>query len=320
MRVSAKKRIFLLAIILLTSVVFGIYKGSVNISFLELLSKENQQILYLRIARVILGIFVGAGLGVCGVVLQAILRNPLAEPYLLGTSSGAGLGAVVAIILGFSSIHLPFVAFFGALLSVILVYNLAREDSKIPVQSLILSGVIVAIAFSGITVFLISISSNEALHGIMWWLLGNLQVYEPKLLLLVGVIVMFGIILISILSQDLNAISIGEEEAVHLGIDIEKIKKILFLLTSLITGVLVSVSGIIGFVGLIIPHIMRFMVGPNHRVLVPATCLGGAAFLVLCDAFSRSLFSPIEIPIGVITSLIGAPIFIILLKRRQRVK
>lgn len=317
---SQKRKIVFLAVILSAAILLGISKGALSIPFLKLFSEENQQILYLRIARIILGILVGAGLGACGVTLQAILRNPLAEPYLLGISSGAGLGAITAIILGFSGTYLPFTAFFGALLSIVLVYNLAKEDGKIPVQSLILSGVIVAIALSGIIVFLTSVSGNEALHGIMWWLLGSLQIYELKLLLVVACIVILGIVSIFIFSQDLNAISIGEEEAIHLGIETETVKKLLFLITSLITGALVSVSGMIGFVGLIVPHMMRLAVGPNHKVLIPATCLGAAAFLVLCDALSRSLLPPIEIPIGVITSLIGAPIFIILLKRKQRVK
>jgi iron complex transport system permease protein len=317
---STKIKILFLSIILLAAILLGISKGSINIPIFKLFSKEYQPILYLRVARVILGILVGAGLGVCGVVLQAILRNPLAEPYLLGTSSGAGLGSIVAIILGISSIYLPFVAFFGALLSIILVYILAKEGNRIPVQSLILAGVIVAIAFSGLIIFLVSISSNPAMHGMMWWLLGSLQIYELKLLFMVAGIVILGIILIFIFAQDLNAISIGEEEAVHLGIEIEKIKRALFLITSLITGVLVSVSGVIGFVGLIIPHIARLIVGPNHKILIPATCLTAAAFLVLCDMLSRSLLPPLEIPIGVVTSLIGAPIFIILLKRKQRIK
>jgi iron complex transport system permease protein len=317
---STKIKILFLSIILLAAILLGISKGSINIPIFKLFSKEYQPILYLRVARVILGILVGAGLGVCGVVLQAILRNPLAEPYLLGTSSGAGLGSIVAIISGISSIYLPFVAFFGALLSIILVYILAKEGNRIPVQSLILAGVIVAIAFSGLIIFLVSISSNPAMHGMMWWLLGSLQIYELKLLFMVAGIVILGIILIFIFAQDLNAISIGEEEAVHLGIEIEKIKRALFLITSLITGVLVSVSGVIGFVGLIIPHIARLIVGPNHKILIPATCLTAAAFLVLCDMLSRSLLPPLEIPIGVVTSLIGAPIFIILLKRKQRIK
>jgi iron complex transport system permease protein len=227
---------------------------------------------------------------------------------------------VVAIIFGLSSAYLPLAAFLGALLSIILVYNLAREKHKIPVESLILSGVIVAMAFSGVIVFLTSISSNEALHGMLWWLLGSLGVYDFKLLLSVAAIVILGMSAIIIFSRDLNAISIGEEEAIHLGINLELMKKLLFFLTSFITGAIVSISGMIGFVGLIIPHMMRSYIGPDHRLLIPATCLGSAAFLVFCDTLARSLFPPVEIPIGVLTSLIGAPVFILLLRNRRKVK
>jgi iron complex transport system permease protein len=154
----------------------------------------------------------------------------------------------------------------------------------------------------------------------MWWLWGSLQVYDFKLLFIVGAIVILGILTIFIFSQDLNAISIGEEEAIHLGISTETIKKTLFLITAFITASLVCICGIIGFVGLIIPHIMRLVVGPNHKVLIPSTCLAAAIFMVICDVFSRTLFSPLEMPIGVITAIFGAPIFIILLKRKQKVR
>ncbi len=320
MRINPRVKIVLLAVILLAAVFIGISKGSSKITLLELFNPSNQKILQLRIARVILGILVGSGLAVCGVALQAILKNPLAEPYLLGTSSGAGLGAVSSIFLGLSAAYIPIYAFLGALLSIVFVYNLAREGNRIPIQSLILSGVIVGVASSGIVIFLVSLSPNEALHGILWWILGNLQVYDLKLLVTVGIIVLSGIAALIILSQDLNAISLGEQEAIHLGINAESLKKILFLITALITGALVSISGIIGFVGLIIPHIMRLIVGPNHKVLIPATALAAAAFLVLCDTLARTLFAPVEVPIGVITSLIGAPVFIVLMKKGRKVK
>src|SRR3989338_1352074 len=318
MKISLK--ISLLLIILIVAILLAITNGSVNIPLSELLLKENWQVLYLRILRILVAIIAGSGLAVSGIGLQAILRNPLAEPYLLGTSSGAGLGAVIAIILGISSIYLPLAAFFGAILSIILVYQLAKQGSRIPVQSLILSGVIVSIALSGIMVFLISVSPNEALHGIMWWLWGSLQFYDPKLLLLVGMVVALGTFAVFIFSQDLNAISIGDEEAIHLGINTETIKKILFFITSLITAGIVSICGVIGFVGLIIPHLTRLIVGPNHKTLIPASCVCAAAFMVICDIFSRTLFTPLEIPIGIITAFLGAPVFIILLKIKQRVK
>ncbi|MFH0912758.1 MAG: iron ABC transporter permease [Candidatus Omnitrophota bacterium] len=320
MRQSLRNKILLLFIILISVILMGVFKGSVNIAFSELLLKINKPILYLRLFRILVGIIAGSGLAVSGIVLQAILKNPLAEPYLLGTSSGAGLGAVIAIITGISGIYLPLAAFIGAILSIILVYNLARQKNKIPPQSLILSGVIVSIAFSAIIIFLISLSGNEALHGITWWLWGSLQVYDFKLLFIVSAIVIIGISVIYMFSQDLNAISLGEEEAMHLGIDIESVKKALILIISLITASLVCICGIIGFVGLIIPHMMRLIVGPNHKILIPTTCLAAAIFMVACDIISRTLFPPLEIPIGVITAILGAPVFILLLKIKQRIR
>jgi iron complex transport system permease protein len=188
------------------------------------------------------------------------------------------------------------------------------------VQSLILSGIAVSIALSAVIVFLVSTSTNEALHGMMWWLWGSLQVYDFKFLSVVGAVVAFGISVVFILAQDLNAISIGDEEAVHLGINSENVKKILFFVTSMITASLVSICGIIGFVGLIVPHTMRIVVGPNHKVLIPSTCIAASIFMIACDMFSRTLFSPLEIPIGVITALLGAPVFIFLLKKKQKVR
>jgi iron complex transport system permease protein len=315
-----KSKFLLLFLILILAVLLGIAKGSVNIPLGELFFKANQPIIMLRVFRIIVGIIAGMGLAVSGIVLQAILRNCLAEPYLLGTSSGAGLGAVLAIVMGIAGVYLPLMAFIGAVLSVVLVYNLARENNKIPEQSLILSGVIVSVALSAVIIFLISISPNEVLHGVAWWLWGSLQVYDFKLLGIVTFIVLAGVAVIYIFSQDLNAISIGEEEALHLGVNIETIKRVLIIVTSLITASVVCICGIIGFVGLMIPHMMRLVVGPNHKVLIPATCLAAGIFMVVCDTLSRTLFPPLEIPIGVITAILGAPVFIYLLKRRQKVR
>lgn len=320
MKTAPKKIFIILGLILTAAVIAGISFGSVAIPLKEITLAENRPIILLRFSRVVLAVFVGAGLASSGAALQAVLRNPLAEPYLLGASSGAGLGAVSGLLLGLSTVYLPLAGFLGALFSIVLVYNLAKESGRIPVQSLILSGVVIAIAFTGLTVFLISSASREAVHGVLWWLLGSLQVYDPWLLTVCGVVVILGAGAIFFLSQDLNAISLGEEEALHLGIEIEKVKKILFFVTSVVTGAIVSVSGMIGFAGLIVPHMMRLLVGPNHKKLIPACCLAGAAFLVVCDVFSRSIMAPTEIPIGVITSLVGAPVFILLLKRRQKVK
>lgn len=314
-----KRKLLMLLLLLVAVVILGLLKGAVNIPVANLLLKDNQAIFSLRLLRILAAILLGSGLAVSGIALQAILRNPLAEPYLLGTSSGAGLAAVSAVILGVSRIYMPLAAFLGAVVSIIIVYNLARERGIIADKSLILSGVIISVAFSSLIVFLVSLFGNEAMHEMNWWLWGSLQVYDYKLLLLVAFPVILGIGIIYLFAQDLNAISIGEEEAMHLGIDVQNIKKILILITALITASLICICGIIGFVGLIVPHMMRLIVGPNHKVLIPTTCLAAAVFIILCDLLSRTLFSPIEIPIGVITAIIGAPVFIILLKKGKRI-
>ena len=313
------KKILILIFILAAVIVLGIVSGSVKIPLSDLFLQDNRAIISLRFLRIFTAVIAGAGLAVSGVVLQAILRNSLAEPYLLGTSSGAGLGAALSIMMGVSAVFLPVAAFCGAILSIILVYNLAKQNGKIAEQSLILSGVIVSVAFSAIIVFLLSISTKEMLHSFSWWLWGSLQVFDFKLLCGVSLIVAAGILAIYLFSQDLNAISLGEEEAIHLGIDIETVKLILIMITALISASLVCICGIIGFVGLIVPHMMRLVVGPNHKILIPMTIIAAAIFMVTCDIISRSVFPPLEIPIGVITAIIGAPIFIFLLKSKQKV-
>ncbi len=314
-----KKSFLILFVLLCIAIVFGLIKGAVNMPLADLLLRDNHAIFNLRLLRVIAALLVGSGLAVSGIALQAILRNPLAEPYLLGTSSGAGLAAVIAVIIGVSRIYMPLAAFLGAALSIIIVYNLSRERGAIADKSLILSGVIISVAFSAIIVFLVSLFGNEAMHEMNWWLWGSLQVYDYKLLILVAVPVLLGIGIIYLFAQDLNAISMGEEEAIHLGIDTQNIKRILIFITALITASLICICGIIGFVGLIVPHMMRLLVGPNHKILIPTTCLAACVFMVICDLIARTLFSPLEIPIGVITAMIGAPVFIILLKKGRRI-
>ncbi len=312
------KKMLALAGLLLIAVVLGLVLGAVPIPLDGLLLEANRPILDMRLMRVATAMLAGCGLAASGIALQAILRNPLAEPYLLGTSSGAGLGAIIAIVLGVSSVYMPLAAFAGAISSIILVYNLAREGGKIRDKSLILAGVIVSIALSALIVFLISISGERAMHEMSWWLWGSMQTYDYRLICLAALPVIAGVMAIYCFAQDLNAISMGEEEALHLGIEIQNIKKILILITALITASLICVCGIIGFVGLIVPHMMRKITGPNHRVLIPAACVAAAAFMVVCDIVSRTLFAPVEIPIGVITALIGAPVFIVLLKTGKR--
>lgn len=278
-------------------------------------------IIRLRLARTMLAAVAGAGLSVAGVVFQALLRNPLAEPYVLGISSGAGLGAALAIILGLSAVGawtLPAVAFGGALATILLVYGLAQTNSgTAPVHTLLLSGAIVNAVLGSILMFLVSVAPSEDLHNVVWWLLGNLQVFDWQLLQVVAAVVAVGLTITVLFARDLNLMTLGEEPAAHLGLHVERTKKIFFLVASLMTGATVAGCGLIGFVGLIVPHSVRLTIGPDHRRLVPASALAGATFLVLADSFARTAIAPLEIPIGVITALLGGPFFLFLLRRRK---
>jgi iron complex transport system permease protein len=311
--------IFLLSFgILVFASFLAITKGAVKIPLSEFFSEQYRAIIFLRFWRVFLAFIVGAGLAVSGVVLQALLRNPLAEPYLLGTSGGAGLAAVVGVGLGVSYLWLPGIAFLGAIGAVSLVYLIAQHQNRISQQSLILSGVIISVFLSAIIVAIITLSPDEVMHGLSWWLWGSLRLYHPGLIVFVSAITFICIFILYGFSHELNALSLGEEEALHLGVDIEKVKKALFLLTSLITAAIVSVSGVIGFVGLLIPHATRLIIGSNHKILIPLSVMTAASFMIICDLLARTVVAPIEIPIGVITALLGAPLFITLLKKTNK--
>lgn len=281
-------------------------------------------ILKIRFPRVASAIMVGAALSLSGAVLQALLRNPLADPFILGISSGAALGAVLAILLGlgtslFGPYATPGLAFVGALITIFLVYFISRVEGRVPTQTMLLSGVIVNSFFSAIVMFLISATSNEKLHGVTFWLMGNLEFLSFQLFQPILVFLLAGGLLLYNLARDLNLLSLGEETAGQLGVDVERLKKISFLLTSLITGAVVSVSGLIGFVGLIIPHLVRLLWGPDHRFLLPASAILGGLFLLGADTLGRTIIAPNEIPVGVITALSGAPFFIYLLRKKGHV-
>jgi iron complex transport system permease protein len=257
--------------------------------------------------------------------LQALLRNPLADPYVLGISSGAGLGAVISIaagaganFLGISAV--PACAFAGAVCAMILVYNLSRSGGRLLIQSMLLAGVIVGSVLSSMLMFIVSVSEREAIHDVLWWLLGDLQVFDVGMLYVVGVVVIAGTLCTFFFARHLNAITLGEEEAHHLGVNVEADKRILFILSSLLSGSIVSACGVIGFVGLIIPHTVRLIVGPDHRILLPSAAICGAIFLVICDTVARTILLPAEVPIGVITALVGGPFFIVLLKKREIIR
>ncbi len=300
-----------LFILLAASIALALFTGPAELS---------KNIFLLRAMRVLTGVTAGAGLASCGAAFQAILRNPLAEPYILGISSGAGLGAVLAALFFGSAVFLPLPAFLGAAATIFLVYNLSRTAGKISVHGLLLSGVMINIMFSSFILFLISTAKTPILHDSMWWLLGNLQLFDRNLLMIALITTVCGITIFVAYSKELDAISIGEEEAIHLGIDTERIKRLIFVSASLITAGLVSACGLIGFIGLIVPHMARALVGPNHRRLIPASAILGAALLVLSDTLAKIVMQPVEIPVGVVTALLGGPFFLFLLKKSRRVR
>jgi len=276
----------------------------------------------IRLPRVLLGALVGASLSIAGAAFQGMFKNPMADPYVIGISSGAALGATIAIVLkvnfillGFSGISL--FAFIGALATVLIVYNIARIKNKVPITTLLLAGVAVGQFLTAIMSFIMVISDRDMVK-ITYWTLGSLagKGWEPVLKMTIPAILCM--IVICFFARELNILLTGEESAQSLGIDVERIKTYILLLGTFITAISVSVSGIIGFVGLIIPHIVRLIFGPDHRILLPSSALLGSIFMIFADTLARTLISPIEIPVGIITALFGGPFFIYLLRTRKK--
>lgn len=276
----------------------------------------------MRLPRVVLGFIVGASLSIAGAAFQGLLRNPLADPYTIGVSSGAALGATVAIFLqnSFGLFFLggvPFFAFLGAILALLFVYNLSRVGNNIPVVTLLLAGVVVS-SFLSAVISLLMLSAGEHIRGIFFWLVGGLSLKTWSHVIMVLPYVIIGSSVIFYWSRDLNVILLGEEAASNLGIEVNRVKKIILVAASLITGAVVSVSGMIGFVGLIIPHAVRMIVGPDHRILIPTSALVGGIYLIWVDSAARTLMAPIEMPVGIITAFLGAPFFIYLLRTKRK--
>ena len=282
---------------------------------------EEVIIIEVRLPRILAAVLVGAALATAGSVFQGIFRNPMADPYVIGVSSGAALGGALAIVLkldialfGFTAV--PTLAFASALITVFLVYNIAKVGSKIPVTTLLLSGIAVSIFLSAI-VSTLKLLAGQELHALVFWLMGGFSHVKWEEIASVWLLIVFGVSAVYLFARDLNLMSLGEEEAQHLGVDVEKSKKILLALGCLMTAAAVSIGGLIGFVGLIVPHLTRILVGPDHRVLIPTALLTGSIFLVLCDTSARIIFLPAELPVGIITALSGGPFFIYLLRRRR---
>ncbi len=318
----------ILLVLLFLTILFSLSAGTAEVSLgqvMKLLSGRGGDldtagliIFKIRLPRIILAGLVGFSLSIGGVVFQALLRNPLADPFILGVSSGGAFGAVVGIIFGFGfRFGIPVMAFGGSLLTVFMVMIVGKRGMGMESSTILLTGVIINAFFTAIIMFFISSAVDDRLHSMLFWLYGDLsQSYYTQSAIIMPVVLVAFMVLYRF-SRHLNIITAGEDTALQLGVDVEKAKKVSFLVVSLSIGLVVSFSGLIGFVGLIIPHLARMAWGSDHRLLIPVSAIGGAIFLIVSDTIARTIISPSELPVGVITAFIGAPFFIYLLRSRN---
>ena len=276
---------------------------------------------YIRLPRMLVGVLVGAALGISGAVMQGIFSNPLADPGLIGISSGAATGAVLSIALGAASgsmFAMPAFAFCGSICAVCLTVFLAMRNGKIPVMTLLLAGVAVGMLLGAITSGLLTFMNEQKLQQYLFWMVGGLDYRRWEHVYLAVGLVLCGIVIMCMLARHLNILVLGETEAKAVGMPVTAFRMGLLFVAAMTTATSVCVSGNIGFVGLVIPHMMRMLIGPDHRVLLPASALGGAAFLVFCDSLGRVIMPPAEVRVGIMTAFLGTPYFLYLLRRMQK--
>ncbi len=332
------KWVFVLTVFLFIGAVFSLSIGSVSIPFRQVLALLfgidtggghsatggiYHTILFdIRLPRILLALAVGGALSVSGVLLQGMFRNPLVEPYTLGISGGAALGVSLSIVFGLNRVlgnfSLSVSGFIGALLVILFVWTVAMKKGALKIQSVLLTGVMISFILSSLILLIMALSRTEDLHGIVFWIMGSLQGHDWFFVKLALVISFAGLIISYFFCFKLNALSVGEEAAMHLGIDVEKTKKGLFILASILTGMSVSVAGIIGFIGLVVPHFVRMFISSDHRFLLISSFILGGGFLILCDTLARTIASPIELPVGVITGLIGGVGFVYALMKLEK--
>lgn len=284
-------------------------------------SMEYAVLSHIRIPRMLLAIAIGGSLSLAGVILQGIYHNPLVEPYTLGISGGASLGVTLAIVSGvysYYTLSLPFFGFIGAFLTIFLVYSLSIKNGVVSVTRMLLIGVMISFVSSSLVMFLMSVTATENIHGIIFWTMGSLNESNPYLVYGMLIVSLSAILVSYFFAIPLNALRLGEAKARHLGVDTQLIIRLLFILTSLLTGSCIAVGGVIGFVGLIIPHFTRLWLGTDYRGLLLGSFLTGGLFLLLCDMLARTIVSPNELPIGVITGIFGGISFIFILSRQQK--
>jgi iron complex transport system permease protein len=317
----------ILIALLAVSVVAGVRFGSVPLGTGEVLAVltgggepiPRDIVLGLRLPRVLLGVLVGGGLAISGATFQALLRNPLAEPYILGISGGASVGAVLVLAFGWAaagSWALPLAAFAGAILAIAMVFGVATATGRaMDVRVLLLAGVVVAAFFSACITLILSISPARTIQSAVLWIMGSLASASWRGVLLTAAYTLPATLVLLAFARPLNLMAIGEETAAYLGAEVERVKRSALLVAALITASGVAVAGVIGFVGLIVPHAVRMLVGSDHRALMPLSFLAGGAFLTVADLVARLALAPAEIPIGVITAFVGVPFFLLLLRR-----
>jgi iron complex transport system permease protein len=310
------KLLLLMVAMLAAAIAVALMLGSESIAVTQMTDQQRAILFDIRMPRVLLGACVGASLAVAGAALQALLRNPLAEPYLLGVSNGAALGTLIAFVFldGITGAR-PLLAFAGAGIATFAVYQMAKSRAGMNVERLVLSGVIVTTFLSSIIVLLTSLLDAARLRGYTFWLLGDLSqaTYDGFYLTLAAATA--GTILLSSQARALNLMMIGERDAFDFGVEVGRVRLIVFAASSMLVGTAVAASGSVGYVGLIVPHLVRLAIGSDNRLVVPLSAFAGAIFVVLADTVSRTAIAPRELPVGAITALIGAPLFIYLLKR-----
>jgi iron complex transport system permease protein len=333
----AKFVIFLLTLALCLITLFSLTIGSSNISLTAVLwaliegkpigLKEQAILLDIRAPRTVMGLLVGASLAVSGAIMQGLFRNPLADPGLIGVSSGAGLGAVSAIVIGgllpgavlhsVGGFLVPIAAFIGGWGCMLILYKIATRQGRTSVAVMLLAGLALSAFAAALSGLLIYFSNDSQLRNLTFWNLGSIASAHWGSLIIAGPLMLISLLLAPLLASGLNRLALGESAAMHLGVSVQRLKRASFLLVGVSVGVAVAVSGAIGFIGIIVPHLLRLVIGPNHRYLLPAAALLGAITLLLADMLSRTLIAPAELPIGIVMAILGGPFFIYLLLRNR---
>jgi len=305
------------------SILSSLFIGSSSMSVSQVLdvllregSSLHQTLVFeLRLPRALIAFATGAMLSIAGVLMQVLLRNPLADPYVLGVSGGASLAALLAMLMGLETTMVTGSAFIGALVSIFAVFVLAQGRGGWTISRLLLTGVVMAAGWGALISFTLVISPPDKVHGMLFWLMGDLSYDRP---LGPGLVILFVSLVLTLpLCRQLNVMSWGDKQAASLGVDVKRLRLAIFLLASLLTAGAVSLAGGIGFVGLVVPHFVRLLVGNDHRILVPASALAGAILLIWADILARTAMAPLQIPVGVLTALLGVPLFLYLLRRSR---